>query len=248
MQIKTEGLIIKEQTIGESDRLVWVLTRDMGVLRAFARRAKNFKDSKSAATQLLCYSRLFIYEGRDKYIINDAEPIEVFFGLRKDIGALALAQYFCELAATFAMEGVESSEHLRLVLNSLYFLANGKRPQRMLKSITELRMLSFSGYLPDLVACADCAAYESETMYFLPESGVLRCDGCFRDTGAPYAPLPPGALTAMRHICYADFEKLYAFSLPDAALEALNFATESYVVHTLHAMPKTLEFYRAIAP
>ena len=40
MQIKTQGLIIKEQTIGESDRLVTVLTRDNGVLRAFARRAK----------------------------------------------------------------------------------------------------------------------------------------------------------------------------------------------------------------
>ena len=98
MQIKTQGLIIKEQTIGESDRLVTVLTRDSGVLRAFARRAKNLKDSKSAATQLLCYSRLSIFKGRDKYIIDDAEPAEVFFGLRRDIGALSLAQYFCELA------------------------------------------------------------------------------------------------------------------------------------------------------
>lgn len=80
MQIKTQGLIIKEQTIGESDRLVTVLTRDNGVLRAFARRAKNLKDSKSAATQLLCYSRLSVFKGRDKYIIDDAEPIEVFSG------------------------------------------------------------------------------------------------------------------------------------------------------------------------
>ena len=54
MQVKTQGLIIREQTVGESDRLVTVLTRDAGVVRAFARRAKNLKDSKSAATQLLC--------------------------------------------------------------------------------------------------------------------------------------------------------------------------------------------------
>lgn len=31
-------------------------------------------------------------------MIDDAEPIEVFFGLRRDIAALSLAQYFCELA------------------------------------------------------------------------------------------------------------------------------------------------------
>ena len=43
MQVKTQGLIIREQTVGESDRLVTVLTRDAGVVRAFARRAKNLK-------------------------------------------------------------------------------------------------------------------------------------------------------------------------------------------------------------
>ena len=76
MQVKTQGLIIKEQTIGESDRLVTVLTKDAGVLRAFARKAKSLKDSKSAATQLLCYSRLSVFKGREKYIIDDAEPID----------------------------------------------------------------------------------------------------------------------------------------------------------------------------
>ena len=41
-----------------------------------------------------------------------------------------------------------------------------------------------------------------------------------------------------------DFEKLYAFSLPEPALKILNAATESCVVRTLHVMPKTLEFYK----
>lgn len=60
MQVKTQGLIIREQTVGESDRLVTVLTRDTGVVRAFARRAKNLKDSKSAATQL-CAIPAFLF-------------------------------------------------------------------------------------------------------------------------------------------------------------------------------------------
>ena len=127
MQVKTQGLIIREQTVGESDRLVTVLTRDAGVVRAFARRAKNLKDSKSAATQLLCYSRLSIFKGREKYMIDDAEPIEVFFGLRRDIAALSLAQYFCELAYLMVPEDTDSEEYLRLILNSLHFLSKGTR-------------------------------------------------------------------------------------------------------------------------
>ena len=79
MQVQTQGLIIKEQTVGESDRLVTALTRDEGVVRAFARRAKSLKDPKHAGTGLLCYSRLKLSKGRDTYNINEAFPIEVFF-------------------------------------------------------------------------------------------------------------------------------------------------------------------------
>ena len=66
MQINTDGLIIREQSIGESDRLVTVLTREQGILRAFVRGAKAMKSRSASSTQLLCYSRLSIYEGREK--------------------------------------------------------------------------------------------------------------------------------------------------------------------------------------
>ncbi len=248
MTTKTKGLIIKEQVVGESDRIVTVLTRDMGVLRAFARRAKNPKDSKSAGTQLLCYSALTVYSGRDKYIISDARPEEVFFGLRRDVSALALAQYFCETAYLTVPAETDSEAPLRIILNSLHFLANGTRPQKLLKAVTELRLLSTLGYLPDLVACADCAAYESDPMYFLPESGLLRCGDCAGEEDVRRGVrLSPGALTAMRHIVYSDFKKLYAFSLPEPALSELADASERYALHILHTMPKTLEFYRSFA-
>ena len=60
MQIETDGLVIMERQVGESDRLITVLTREEGVLRAFARKAKLRRSSKLSATQLLCYSRFLI--------------------------------------------------------------------------------------------------------------------------------------------------------------------------------------------
>ena len=39
MRIETDGLVIREQTVGESDRLVTLLTRSAGILRGFARQA-----------------------------------------------------------------------------------------------------------------------------------------------------------------------------------------------------------------
>lgn len=246
MQIKTQGLIIREQTVGESDRLVTVLTQDEGVVRAFARRAKNLKDSKNSATGLLCYSRLNLYKGRDKYIINDAFPIEVFFGLRQDIVRLALAQYFCGLAFEVVPDGVESGEYLRLVLNALHFLSEGTRPPELLKPIVELRMLSLAGYMPDLICCAQCGTYEAERMFFKVNRGAIYCQDCYLDNGDPSAVLSPSALTAMRHIIYSDFEKIFSFSLTGTSLQELSTAVEAYTVHILQKRPKTLDFYQSL--
>lgn len=78
MKFRTEGLIIKEQNIGEQDKLVFALTKSNGVIRAFVKGAKNIKNGKCAAASLLSYSRLTIYKGRESYIIGEAQPIRIF--------------------------------------------------------------------------------------------------------------------------------------------------------------------------
>ena len=246
MQRKTQGLVIKEQAVGESDRLVTVLTKDEGVVRAFARRAKQLKDSKNAATGLLCYSRFTLSKGKSAYNISEAFPIEVFFDLRKDITRLALAQYFCQLAVEVVPEGVEAGEYLRLVLNALHFLCKGSRPQAVLKAIVELRMLSEAGYMPNVAYCAHCGAYESPRMYFKISRGELYCKDCYLDNGDPCAALSPAALTAMRHIVYSDFEKIFSFSLTPGAQQELASASEAYTLHILQKRPKTLDFYYSL--
>lgn len=243
---KTRGLILREMTLGESDRLVTVLTEDMGVIRAFARRAKNLTDGKNAATGLLCYSRLDLYRGRERYIINSAIPIETFFGLRSDITALALAQYLCQFTEELVPEGPDSGEYLRLILNSLHFLSSGTRPPELLKALCELRMLSMSGFMPDLVACAACGAYESGRMFFRVNRGELYCEKCYLQKDTPAMGLSPAALTAMRHIIYSPLERAFAFNLTGAPLRELSEAAEAYSVSVLQKRLKTLDFYRSL--
>lgn len=50
MTFNENGLILKEQNIGERDKLVTVLTANHGVLRAFVRGAKAVKSKKQSAT------------------------------------------------------------------------------------------------------------------------------------------------------------------------------------------------------
>ena len=50
MNSTTKGLVIREQTTGENDRLVTLLTADHGLVRAFVRGGKQLKNRRAAAT------------------------------------------------------------------------------------------------------------------------------------------------------------------------------------------------------
>ena len=246
MQFVTQGLIVRESPVGESDRLVWILTRDEGLLRAFVRKAKEMKSRTAGATQLLCYSDLKIYQGKERYIVSEAKPIRVFFELYDDITALSLAQYFCELAGKFAPEGTPAGEYLRLLLNALHYLSKGERPQAVLKASVEMRILALSGFMPDLVACAHCGEYLCDRMFFYPQKGTILCQDCYKPSPEPCYELSRGAVSALRHTIYADFEKLFAFSISPESEKEFAAAAEGYAVSSIGYRMKTLDFYHRI--
>ena len=246
MKFRTDGLIIKEQNIGENDRLVFALTKSNGVIRAFVKGAKNIKNQKCAATSLLSYSRLTIYKSRDSYIIGEAQSIRIFSKLRSNVKNMCLAQYFCELALTICPREQNSDNFLSLVLNSLYLLSEEKRSPDLIKPCLEMRLVSLAGYMPDLTMCRQCGEYYADTMYFLPNIGVLECASCHPKSVGGIA-LNPSVLTALRHTIYADDDKLFSFSLPQEGLDLLNVCSESYLKYKFEKDFKTLNFYKAIS-
>ena len=246
MKISTDGLIIKEQNIGEQNRLVTALTKSHGIIRAFVRNARSIKSPKGSATRLLCYSRLTIFIGRDTYTIDEAQSQEMFVSLRTDIVKMSLAQYFCELALAFAPENLPAEEYLRLFLNGLYVLSREKRPRGLVKAAVELRLLSIAGYMPDLMCCNGCQCYAHENMFFLPQSGILLCGDCIQGREKYGILLGMGVTTAMRHCIYAPFEKLFGFTLPEPSVALLVQASEAYVLHVSERVFKTLDFYKTI--
>lgn len=244
MRLSTKGLIVKENNFSDNDRLVVALTRDRGLIRAFVRGARRFKNRNASSTGLLCYSDLTFFKYKDTYTIDEAVAIEVFFELRGDIEKLALAQYFCELSLTLAPEESEAKEFLRVVLNSLSFLSKGSRKEIFVKAVTELRLLSISGYMPALVACAGCSEYEQDEMFFDTVSAKIYCHNCKPEI--PLISLNRGVLFAMRHIVYSDLNKLFMFTLSDRSLEKLASVTEKYLLIQTERKYNTLDFYHSV--
>lgn len=240
----TEALVIKEMNVGESDRLVTLFTREGKLLRAFAAGAKNVRSKKGAATALLTYGSFTVLHKKDTFRIYEAAPMRVFYGAGSDIERLALAQYFCELAAVFAETDSENGEFFRLILNSLHFLTAEMRYPPLVKAITELRTAVLTGYTPDLVACAGCGKFEDDVMFFESAGGALYCGNC--KPSAKTAPISRTMLSAMRHIVYAEFSKLYAFDIPNEAARTLSDLTGAYITLQTDHRFATLDFYNSI--
>ncbi len=238
MKLNTDGLILRSKKTGESNRLVTVLTRDLGVVNAFANGAAKVSGKSSSATETLCYSTFTLSEKNGTYTLSEAVAQEVFFELRSDIERLSLAQYFCELVMNLAVEGEDASELLRLTLNSLYLLSKDLRTMRFIKAVFELRVMTAAGFMPDLDGCVVCEKQDISEPLFNINDAVVTC----RDCGTGVA-IGRGVLAAMRHICTCDFERVFSFEIGDSSLKKLADVTERYVIAHCSRRFTALDFY-----
>lgn len=245
MQLTTKGLVLREVKTGESDRILSLLTPVHGILSASARGSMRPKSKLFSGTSLFCYSEFSLFEARTMFRVDAAAPLEVFFGLRESVEGVSLAMYFAELLQILSPTGVEAGELLRLVLNSLHLLAAHKREAALVKAVFEVRALCESGFMPDVVGCAECGAFEGMPFRFGPHHGTLLCANCAAKKGRQ-PNLDAAALAALRHIVFADPAKVFDFKIADGSLRLLGAAAEQFVLCNLDYPPKSLGFLKSI--
>lgn len=247
MVVTTNGVILKRRNIGERDAILTVLTDEFGMIEASARGVKRTKSKLSAAVQLFSYSEFALFHTKERYVVDHASAIETFYNLRLDVIKVALADYLCELICFLK----PSSEHIltvkRLLLNSLYLLSESKKRPEFLKAVDELRLMSLSGFMPDLVCCHECAAFENIPLYLDVVQGVLVCENCRKEGfGNRLARLSASVLAAMRHIIYSDDAKIFNFVVSDESLAALSQITEQYVLCHAERTFRPLDIYHSL--
>lgn len=240
----TDGLILKVRHTGESDRIVTVLTRDRGVVNAFAKSARRPKSKLNSATQCFSYSDLTFVKKKDTYNITEASVKELFYKVNDDLKILSLSQYICQLAIELISPLDNNEENLRLILNSLYFLCNKTKDSRIIKAVTELRLASNCGYAPDLTGCSVCGIQNANTMYLNCGEGVLYCAKCGNFLSG--IAVDPDLLNVMRHIVYGDFNQIYAIKYDKKLIDILSSVCEKFITIQTERTYSSLEFYKSL--
>lgn len=240
----TCGLVLRETVTRDADKILTVLTPDRGRLSVIARGARRKGSRVAAACQLLAYSEMTLYEKGRWTMLDAADTIELFDGLRQDLTALSLAAYFAELTEAVS-DG--SGDVLPLLLNALYALSALKKPPQLVKPAFQFRLMALAGYEPMADGCALCGAPEPENPMLDVVHGVVHCGKC-REKGGLSLPLTASGLAALRYVLYGDPRRLYSFFLPPEGLRALNHAADAYVSAQLERSFRTLDYYKTILP
>lgn len=242
MHFTTDGVVLRETSYRDADKLLTVLTSDRGQLTFRARGVRGRQSKLKPACQLLAYSEFTVFENKGRITIDEAEPKYLFASIRADLELLSLASYFAQVSELLSQEDSPDPELLRLLLQSLYALDDLGRPQPLVKAVFELRSACLAGYLPELSGCAVCGG--GEPAFFNVSSGGLLCEGCGDGSDGLRMPVSPGVLAAMRHI--AGGEKPFSFRLGVENLRALSELTETYLVTQLERGFSTLDFYKSL--
>ena len=88
---KTKGIVLLESNMNDYDKMVTILTPDLGKIGVAARGARRPKSTMMAGTQFLSFSDFVLYSSPSSYSMNSCETIEVFYNIRTDLEKLNYA-------------------------------------------------------------------------------------------------------------------------------------------------------------
>ena len=174
---KDEGIVLKTIKLGEADRIVTVFTRSHGKVRAVAKGVRKTKSRFGARLEPFTQVDLMIYKGRSLDTITSADILRSFDEVRTDYLCLTSAAALVEVVEKITPEREKAFSTYALLLAGLESLGRG--PCDSIVPAFLIKLLSISGYHPQLTSCAGCGA-EGALGGFSAAFGGAVCDGCWR--------------------------------------------------------------------
>ena len=102
--VKISGIVISENSLGDSDKMLTILTPNLGKISCVAKGAKRPKSMLMAGSQFLCFGEYILYKSQDIYTMNSSNPIELFYNIRTDLDKLNYASLITKIISDVTTE------------------------------------------------------------------------------------------------------------------------------------------------
>ena len=223
--IKTKGIIIAENNMGDFDKMVTILTPN-GKIGCSAKGARRPKSQLMAGTQFLCFGEYMLFKGNNTYTLNSCETIEVFYDIRIDLDKLEYASQITKIIQDVTDENQNTYKILQLYLNTLYVISKTDMDLDFVISIFKLRLMCLLGFTPRIEECVNCNQKDTLHYFSLKDNG-LKCESCGKqDTGA--IQISESTKMAITYIIKAPAKKLYSFEISEENKKQLEMISKLY--------------------
>lgn len=222
---RDEGIVLRTHKLGEADRIVVLLTRRHGKVRAVAKGVRKTKSRFGARLEPPSHVALQLYEGRSElHIIDQAESIDHFRPVRDDLDRLTRAVSMLEVADQLGLEGEANPALYQMLLGALRALAGASGP--LVVPGFFLKALALEGFRPVVDRCVECDEEDTLLVAFDLDSGGTRCS--LHRVGTA---LSPEALLLLQAILGGRLGEALNEPPSDATTEVTHLATRALEHH-----------------
>lgn len=143
--LKTEGVVIKRNNIGEADKILTVFTKNEGKISIKANGIRRVPSRRSAHVELLNHSHMTLYVGLRLPILTEVQTISTFSEIKEDLTKVGFAYHICELIDGLLPERQENRTVFFLLCNTLSTL-NTQCDTVLTVHEFEVELLTLLGY------------------------------------------------------------------------------------------------------
>jgi DNA repair protein RecO (recombination protein O) len=220
---RDEGVVLRTFRLGEADRIVTLMTKGRGKVRAVAKGVRRTHSKFGARLEPLSHVTMMCWQGRELDIVNQAEVLDTFRAVREDLARMTKAYTLLEVVDQLAQEGHANPRLYDMVLGALRVLEDQDAP--LLVASFLLKVLALEGSAPTVDVCVSCGAAQDLGAFDLNEGGVL-CRNCRRGRS-----LSPAGLELLRRILGGGLASALQEPAGPLVDELTDLATEATEVH-----------------
>ena len=205
---RDEAVVLRTHKLGEADRIITLLTRQHGRVRAVAKGVRRTTSRWGARLEPFTHVDLQLAEGRNLDVVTQAEALDPFAArLGDDYDRYTAGTVMLETAERLVTEEKQPAvQQFLLLVGGLRAMSAGEhRPSQVLDSYL-LRSLSVAGYAPSFEHCARCGD-PGPHRWFSPAAGGVLCGVCRVPGSAGPA---PGTLVLLGALLTGDWPVVHA--------------------------------------
>jgi DNA repair protein RecO (recombination protein O) len=245
--IRTEAIVLRRKDFGEADRILVLFSRKLGRISCIAKGSRKPSSKLSGHIELFIRSSFLISRGRNLHLVTQAETIESYDDIRKDLVGIGLGSYVVELVDAFTYEEGSNPKLYDLILAILEALNRGDDPSVVIRYY-ELHLLDLVGFRPEFFNCVECGKKIVERNQFLSgDLGGVICPECIAGvSGAAVRPISARILKYLRHFQRSSLQSLMEINIPEDILKGLEQNILYYLTHVLERHLNSPEFINRI--